>query len=76
MQRWISDLQAVSQGALPRFYPKHIATLQALANSAQVPKLLQLWKLIVQYRRHENHPLASRVQLEALLSQYQQVFEN
>lgn len=76
MQRWISDLQAVSQGALPRYYPKHIATLQALAKSAQVPKLLQLWKLIVQYRRHENHPLASRVQLEALLSQYQQVFGN
>jgi len=27
-------------------------------------------------RRHENHPLANRVQLEAVLSQYQQIFED
>ncbi|OZA33560.1 MAG: DNA polymerase III subunit delta', partial [Polynucleobacter sp. 17-46-58] len=46
MQRWISDLQSVTQSGYPRA------------------------------RRHENHPLATRIQLEALLSQYQQVFED
>jgi DNA polymerase-3 subunit delta' len=27
-------------------------------------------------RRHENHPLSTRVQLESLLLQYQQLFED
>jgi len=31
---------------------------------------------VIQMRRHENHPLAIRIQLESLLSQYQQVFED
>ncbi len=75
MQRWSSDLQAVVQGGAPRYYPKHIATFQGLSQQARIPKLLQFWKTLVQYRRHENHPLATRVQLEALLSQYQQIFE-
>ena len=75
MQRWASDLQLVAQGGTPRYYPKHIATLKGLAQGARPLKLHQFWKSLVQARRSENHPLASRVQLEALLSQYQQVFE-
>jgi len=76
MQRWTSDLQAVAQGGNPRYYPKHLVTLQSLSQSAKTPKLHHFWKSLVQARRHENHPLANRVQLEALLSQYQQVFES
>jgi len=75
MQRWTSDLQAVSQGGNPRYYPKHLSTLKGLSQTAKIPKLHQFWKSLVQARRHENHPLANRIQLEALLSQYQQVFE-
>lgn len=75
MQRWSSDLQTVAQGGMPRYYPKHISTFKTLSQQARIPKLIQFWKALVQYRRHENHPLATRVQLEALLSQYQQVFE-
>ena len=75
MQRWTSDLQSVAQGASPRYYPKHLATLQGLAQTAKALKLHHFWKSLVNARRHENHPLANRVQLEALLSQYQQVFE-
>jgi DNA polymerase-3 subunit delta' len=30
---------------------------------------------LLQARKAENHPLANRIQIEALLSQYQQVFE-
>ena len=74
MQRWISDLQSVVQGGEPRYYPKHVTTLQGLSRMANVQKLLQFWKSLVQARRHENHPLANRIQLEALLSQYQQIF--
>lgn len=76
MQRWVSDLQSCSQMGLPRYYPKHEATIQTLAQQARLPKLLRLWKSLIQARRHENHPLATRIQLEALLSQYQQVFED
>ena len=74
MQRWVSDLQSVAQGGSPRYYPKHLSTLQGLSKIANIQKILQLWKSLVQARRHENHPLANRIQLEALLSQYQQIF--
>jgi len=76
MQRWTSDLQVVSQGGNPRYYPKHISTLKGLSQTARIQKLLQFWKSLIQARRTENHPLASRIQLEALLAQYQQVFES
>jgi len=76
MQRWTSDVQSCSQMGSPRYYPKHEATIQTLAQQVRLPKLLRLWKSLIQARRHENHPLATRIQLEALLSQYQQVFED
>lgn len=74
MQRWVSDLQSVTQGGNPRYYPKHLATLKGLSKMVNIQKMLQFWKSLVQARRHENHPLANRIQLEALLSQYQQIF--
>ena len=74
MQRWASDLQSVAQGGNPRYYPKHVTTLQGLSKMANIQRLIQFWKSLVQARRHENHPLANRIQLEALLSQYQQIF--
>jgi DNA polymerase-3 subunit delta' len=76
MQRWVSDLQSCAQMGSPRYYPKHESTLKALAQHSRLPKLLRFWKSLIQARQHENHPLATRIQLEALLSQYQQVFED
>ncbi len=76
MQRWVSDLQSCAQLGSPRYYPKHEDSIQALAKQVRLPKLLRFWKSLTQARRHENHPLATRIQLEALLSQYQQVFED
>jgi DNA polymerase-3 subunit delta' len=76
MQRWVSDVQRSAQMGSPRYYPKHEATIKTLAQQARLPKLLRFWKSLIQARRHENHPLATRIQLEALLSQYQQVFED
>ena len=75
MQRWVSDLISSAQMGSPRYYPKHEAAIKALAQQAHLPKLLAFWKSLIQARRHENHPLATRIQLEALLSEYQQVFE-
>lgn len=76
MQRWVSDLQSCAQMGSTRYYPKHEAAVKILAQQARLPKLLRFWKSLVQARRHENHPLATRIQLEALLSQYQQIFED
>jgi DNA polymerase-3 subunit delta' len=76
MQRWTSDLQSSKQMGSPRYYPRHDDAIRVLAQQARLPKLLRFWKSLTQARRHENHPLATRIQLEALLSQYQQVFED
>ncbi|MCF8165055.1 MAG: DNA polymerase III subunit delta' [Rhodoferax sp.] len=76
MQRWVSDLQSCAQMGAPRYYPKHETAIKTLAQQARLPKLLRFWKSLIQARRHEHHPLATRIQLEALLSQYQQVFED
>ena len=76
MQRWISDIQATISGVPPRYYPKHESTLKLLSQQVRLAKLLRFWKSLVQARRSENHPLATRIQLESLLSQYQQIFED
>ena len=76
MQRWVSDVQCCAQMGSPRYYPKHEAVIKTLAQQVRLPKLLRFWRSLIQARRHENHPLATRIQLEALLSQYQQVFED
>ena len=76
MQRWVSDVQSIAQQGMPRYYPKHETTIRGLASQARLPKLLRFWKSLIQARRHENHPLATRIQMEALLSQYQQIFED
>jgi len=75
-QRWVADLISVSEGGNARYFPKHQAGLLVLSKQARLAKLLRFWKLLTTTRRHENHPLANRVQLEALLSHYQQVFED
>jgi DNA polymerase-3 subunit delta' len=74
MQRWLADLQGSTQANAVRFYPKHAGTIGVLAKQVRIEKLLRLWKGVTQARRHENHPLATRIQLESLLMQYQQIF--
>jgi DNA polymerase III subunit delta' len=74
MQRWLADLQGSAQANAVRFYPKHAGTIGVLAKQVRIEKLLRLWKGVTQARRHENHPLATRIQLESLLMQYQQIF--
>lgn len=75
-QRWVADLLAVIEGGNARYFPKHQTHLLALSKQARLVKLLRFWKLLTITRRHENHPLANRIQLEALLSNYQQIFED
>lgn len=76
MQRWLFDIQAVYQIGQLRYYHRHEKHLTALARQANPAKLLKLWKTVLLARRHENHPLSTRVQMESLLLQYQQLFED
>ncbi|SNX28567.1 DNA polymerase III, delta prime subunit [Polynucleobacter meluiroseus] len=76
MQRWTADLQSVAQQGVTRYYPNRAEMIHGLAIQVRLPKLLRFWKALLQARRHETHPLANRIQLEALLSQYQQMFED
>ena len=74
MQRWLFDIQSAKQAGEARYYRRHEKYVQALAQQVNMNKLLKLWKLVLLARRHENHPLSTRVQLESLLLQYQQLF--
>lgn len=76
MQRWLFDIQSAKQGGEARYYRRHEKHVQALAPQVNMSKLLKLWKIVLLARRHENHPLSTRVQLESLLLQYQQLFED
>ena len=76
LQRWCADLQGLAQANTIRYYPKQTDVLKALANQVRLVKLMRFWKLLLQARRHENHPLATRIQMEALLLQYQNIFSD
>lgn len=76
MQRWLFDIQSAYQIGELRYYRRHEKHLQALARQANQARLLKLWKTVLLARRHENHPLSTRVQMESLLLQYQQLFED
>ena len=76
LQRWCADLQGLTQANAVRYYPKHAEALSLLAKQVRLVKLLRWWKLLLQARRHENHPLATRIQMEALLLQYQNIFSD
>ncbi len=76
LQRWCADLQGLTQANAVRYYPKHTEALSVLAKQVRLVKLLRWWKLLLQARRHENHPLATRIQMEALLLQYQNIFSD
>ena len=75
MQRWLSDIQTAAQAKQQRYYPRHAKQIDALAAQANLIQLMRLWKQLIEARRHENHPLSTRIQLESLLTQYQQIFE-
>ncbi|MCE7528744.1 DNA polymerase III subunit delta' [Polynucleobacter sp. IMCC 29146] len=76
LQRWCADLQGLSQANVVRYYPKHTEVLRVLAKQVRLVKLMRWWKMLLQARRHENHPLATRIQMEALLLQYQNIFSD
>ena len=74
LQRWLFDLQLSRQLGEVRYYRKHAQLIGQLASQLQLTKAQRLWSTITLARRHENHPLSTRVQMESMLLQYQQLF--
>ena len=74
-QRWIADLEAVCQTGNVRYFPKQSAILKNLSSRVEMGRLLRFWKNLLRARAYENHPLATRIQMEALLLEYKQLFQ-
>ncbi len=74
MQRWLFDLQLSRQLGEVRYYRRHAQLIGQLASQLQLVKAQRLWSTLTLARRHENHPLSTRVQMESMLLQYQQLF--
>ena len=74
LQRWLFDLQTAHQLGELRYYRRHAKQIQSLAGQLHLARAQRLWSTVVAARKHENHPLSTRVQMESMLLQYQQIF--
>ena len=71
-----TNLLSVEQAGIVRYYPSKQSELQRCAQLARPNKLSDFWKALIDARRHELHALAHRVQIEALLIRYQEIFKD
>lgn len=74
VQRWLHDLVAVGAVDKVRYYPAQQPALSALAGRITTQTLLGFTHQVTQFAAIATHPLNPRVQLEALLLQYQRLF--
>jgi DNA polymerase III subunit delta' len=76
LERWTADLMSQQNAGQIRYYPSRRASLEACSKNARSNKLSDYWKVLLNARRHELHALANRVQIEALLIRYQEIFKD
>jgi DNA polymerase-3 subunit delta' len=76
LERWTADLMSQQNAGQIRYYPSRRASLETCSKSARSNKLSDYWKVLLNARRHELHALANRVQIEALLIRYQEIFKD
>ncbi|TAK92040.1 MAG: DNA polymerase III subunit delta' [Burkholderiaceae bacterium] len=75
MQRWLYDLIAYCQTSRVRYYPAREKTLLKLAQQIPLAATMELARQVNQFQAIARHPLNTRVQLEALLLQYQRALQ-
>ncbi|TAL53610.1 DNA polymerase III subunit delta' [Pandoraea sp.] len=75
VQRWCFDLLAARMTQHPRFYPARAAALAACGRQTDDVRLLGFLREIGGQRAVQNHPLNTRVLLEALFLQYRRLFD-
>ena len=74
VQRWAFDLQLYKQTQKINYYPQYQTNLKKLSETASTEKILSFNKLVSEAKRRALHPLIPKLQLEALLMQYSQIF--
>ena len=76
LERWIFDLLSQQQSGQIRYYPSRQIDIEKCASLARPNKVVSFWRTLIDARRHELHALANRVQIEALLIRYQELYKN
>ncbi|GAB3628745.1 DNA polymerase III subunit delta' [Pandoraea terrae] len=74
LQRWCFDVLADRMTGAVRFYPGYADALRRCGNATDDVRLLGFLRELAQQRQVQNHPLNTRVLLEALFLQYKQLF--
>lgn len=72
MARWVHDLIRVKMQLGPRYYIEEAATMATLTQRISCERLIELDRLIMEWRRFANHPLNARITIEAALLTYRQ----
>ncbi len=77
LQRWTYDLLALCLGGEggARYFPGEMAALRRCAGATDAHRLQAFAARLVQHRRHEQHPLAARLVMEAVLMDYRHLFQ-
>jgi len=75
LERWIADVLSQQQAGVIRYYPTRSNSIVKCAEKANSNQLSEFWRFLLDARRHELHALANRVQIEALLIRYQELFK-
>ncbi|VVE30657.1 DNA polymerase III subunit delta' [Pandoraea horticolens] len=74
LQRWCFDVLAERMTGTVRFFPGHAQALRRCGDTTDDVHLLGFLRELAQQRQVQNHPLNTRVLLEALFLQYKQLF--
>jgi DNA polymerase-3 subunit delta' len=76
IERWVSDLLIVKLTNKNFYYPNYHTSMQGCLNGVNIHKLTNYWKKLIECKRHELHPLSSKLQIEALLLDYRNIFKS
>ncbi len=76
LQKWCIDLYMVYSGVSPRYFPDKKLILKDKVNKLDILELNRFLKLLIQELKLTTHPLFPKVQLEAVLSKYAQLFKS
>lgn len=73
--KWLADLLALQQLAQANYFSAHQEQIKALLLRLNLDELFQFNQELVFLREWSEHPLNQKLQLEALLFKYQQLFK-
>ena len=74
IQKWVYDLLAIKLIGQARYHTHLGSSMQGLANSVDLAKLLDLQRVLSEARKHAQHPLNAELQMESLLIQYVRIY--